>query len=213
MIPESAVDEDEVPADSDDYCGYDLETKDGYCDDRPSYSDGLCGRHTGTLVRSAKPDASEAQTPTAKGNYTVKRSEYYNELPDEEKAMVDGIVNDFLQDAPFSPENQAKMKLLRNVAIDMHKKELSDEYISYEGMSVEKNDGYHEEFGPIQNDEENPLHLTSDRLTRTNIKVLKELGILGNSPDARQAEASEGILDVLSSEEEDDVIDVESEPA
>lgn len=212
MIPYEAVGEDEDPPNSEKYCGMDLKTKDGYCDSPPSYSDGHCGNHTETLTRSAKPNAPETQVPNPQGKFPQTRSTYYNELPDEEKAMVDGVVNDFLQDAPFDPDHKGKMKMLRGVAIDMHKKELADEYISYEGMSVEENEGYHEEFGPIQNDAENPLHLTSDRLTRTNIKTLKELGILGESPDNKQAEATEGILDVLSSldEEEDDAITVES---
>lgn len=214
MIPYDAVDEDENPEDSDAYCGDDLTSEDGYCDNTPSYSDDRCGRHTETLQRFGREDAPQSQIPDSGGHFPDSRSKYYEDLPDEEKAQVDGIINSFLEEAPFSADHRGKVEMLRQVAIDMHKRRLADQYISYEGMTQDVTGGYHEEFGPIQNPEENPLHLTADRITRTNAKVLKELGILGNSPEARQAEASEGILDVLSSnEDDDDVIDVESESA
>lgn len=157
-----------------------------------------------------------ASTGPPKGNNNAvkhgiyqQRSSYYEDLGAEEKAWVDSLVESMLEDAPFTKDNFHKFQMLREVAIDIHKARRSNDYIGEEGVIVE-NIERDEDGDPIYEDgelktkaEENPVNLAYDRLKRTYVKQLKELGIMGDSPDAQQADAEESIASQLAAMRED----------
>jgi len=103
-----------------------------------------------------------------------------------------------LDDAPFGADNMAKLQMVRNIAIDMHKQERANDYIDEVGVvHKDKTVGYSDGGRPIKEDQENPLNVAYDRLTRTMTRQMKELGLL-DDPDSQQAQAQSNIAKELS---------------
>jgi len=92
----------------------------------------------------------------------------------------------------------AKLQMVRNIAIDMHKQRRANEYIDEVGIVEEdKTIGYTDDGRPLMEDQENTLNVAYDRLTRTMTRSMKELNLL-DSPDSQQAEAQANIAKELS---------------
>jgi len=145
-----------------------------------------------------------------KGNQNAKkhgiysqRSNYYNDLPAEQKAWVDSLVQSMMDDAPFDEDNFQKFQMVREIAIDMHKKRHANDYIAEEGI-IQENMVRDEDGNPVTDKngelvteaEENPVNMAYDRLDRTMTRKMKELGIL-DDPDSAQAEADKSIAEQL----------------
>lgn len=161
--------------------------------------------------RCDDPDAKRcylhggASLPTNKGNtnaekhglYTNRQS-YYKNCSDVEKQWIDAVVESLLDDAPFGQDPPfAKLQMVRNVAIDMHKLQRANDYIDEKGVvHRDKTVGYTDDGRPIKMDEENVLNISYDRLNRTLTRQLKELGIL-DDPDSQQADAQRDIASEL----------------
>lgn len=172
-------------------CGKEYATEDKVCERVGDYPDGRCGYHT---------DYKEKQTEEGNVIHGVNknRSPYYEDADPEDQAWIDAIANSFLEDADFDESHEGKMTLLRHVAIDLHKKRRADEHIQMKGMTQTDVEGFHEDYGPLKKTNENVLHLTADRLSRTSLRILKELDVI-SSPDSKQAEAQNSLLEQLSS--------------
>lgn len=136
------------------------------------------------------------------GIYACKSS-YYKKLPNDQKEWIDTVVESFLEDAPFDREHEGKVELLYQVAIDMHKRNRANDYIYQEGLTQTETSDYHSEFGAIKETKENVLNMTADRFQRTNMRILKDLGVL-DDPDSQKAEAGKTLIDVLSSVDTDE---------
>lgn len=187
------------PQDRDDICGAPLKKKKGkYCGADPSYTDGCCWRHTETIGDWRNDDLETEQDDTDRLQIdpTTDRSRYYKHLSDDSKRFIDLIVQSFIREAPFLPDHAGKVELLRQVAINMHKTRIGNKKIGKEGMTQEDPVGYHEEFGPMREVNEHTLHLVVDRLQRTNIRLLKELGLLQQSE--KDANAGDNLVTLLS---------------
>jgi hypothetical protein len=92
----------------------------------------------------------------------------------------------------------AKLQMVRNIAIDMHKQQRANDYIDEVGVvNKDKTVGYTDDGRPIKEDQENVLNVAYDRLNRTMTRQMKELNLL-DSPDSQQAEASQNIANELS---------------
>lgn len=155
------------------------------------FGDGRCYLHGGVV----KEDDGRGR-PIEHGLY-AKRQSYYENLSDDEQRWVDAVVESLLDDAPFGPESFAKMQMVRNVAIDMHKTKRANDYIDEVGVvHKDKTVGYSDDGRPLKQDEENPLNIAYDRLNRTLTRQLKELGIL-DDPDSQKADAQQNIADEL----------------
>jgi len=131
--------------------------------------------------------------PPANGNAErhglyADRSKYYQRLDDDAKAWVDALVEDWLADAPFGPDNLAGLEMLRKCAIDEHKRRRANELIDDQGIVTENVVGWDDDGDPIVKVEENPANLPYSRLQRDTVKTLKELGVL-NDPETQKAEA------------------------
>lgn len=155
--------------------------------------DGRCYLHGGSS-KTVNEGNTYAQTH---GLYTNRQS-YYENCSDREQMWIDGVVESFLDDAPFGDNPPfAKLQMVRNLAIDMHKLQRANDYIDEKGVvHKDKTVGYTDDGQPIKMDEENVLNVAYDRLNRTMTRQLKELGIL-DDPDSQQAEAQANIANEL----------------
>lgn len=190
--------------------GYCNAKADGAEDQEPGYcslpagwgtdhnGEGRCKFHGGAGSGAPKGNQN-AQTH---GIYS-QRSNYYNDLSAEEKAWVDSLVQSMLDDAPFTKDNFQKFQMLREIAIDMHKKRHANNYIAEAGI-IEENLQRDEDGKPIRDSDgelvtetdENPVNVAYDRLDRTMTRKMKELGIL-DDPESANAEASASIAEQL----------------
>ena len=182
----------------DEECGHSLSTKDGRCERNAKYPDGKCGYHT-----DYRDSEDGDYAPNYEHGLYMDRSGYYENLPEKEQDWIDAVVESFLRDAPFDRDHIGKLTKLREVAIDMHKKRRADEYISNKGMAQEKEVGYHEEYGVLTETQENVLHITADRLSRSSLRTLKELGITDDDRDKKK-EIGDSLINELSKEVDDD---------
>jgi len=170
----------------------------GYCANRAGFrtdhfDEGRCYLHGGAL-KSVQEGTNHAE----KHGLHADRQNYYKNRNTAEQQWIDAVFESFLDDAPFGPDNFAKVQMLRNVAIDMHKLKNANDFIDQEGLiQTDKTVGYADNGKPIKDDEENPVNVAYDRLNRTMTRQLKELGIL-DDPDSQQAEAQESIANELS---------------
>jgi len=155
--------------------------------------DGRCYLHGGASKTHNKGNAY-AETH---GLYS-DRQNYYKHRSDEEQAWIDAVVESLLDDAPFDADNMAKLQMVRNIAIDMHKQQRANNYIDEVGVvNKDKTVGYTDDGRPIKEDVENVLNVAYDRLNRTMTRQMKELNIL-DSPDSEQAQANQNIANELS---------------
>lgn len=170
----------------------------GYCANPAGFrtdhtGEGRCYLHGGALK-----SVQEGNNYAEKHGLYADRQNYYKNRSEEEQQWIDAVIESLLDDAPFGPENFAKMQMLRNIAIDMHKMQNANDFIDQAGLvQQDKTIGYSDDGKPIKDDEENPVNLAYDRLNRTMTRQLKELGIL-DDPDSQQAEAQESIANELS---------------
>ena len=154
--------------------------------------EGRCYLHGGAL-KSAQKGNNYAE----KHGLYADRQNYYDNRSSEEQAWIDAVVESLVDDAPFGPDNFAKMQMLRNIAIDMHKLQNANDFIDKAGLVEEdKVVGYSQDGKPIKEDQENPINVTYDRLNRTMTRQLKELGLLSD-PDSQQAEADQNLASEL----------------
>lgn len=163
--------------------------------------EGRCKFHGG-----ASSGAPKGNVNAQKHAIYTQRSNYYNNLPAEQKAWVDELVNSMMEDAErwglFTRDNFYKFKMVREIAIDMHKKRRGNDYIAEEGI-VQENVVTDENGDPLMRDgelvtetDENPVNLAYDRLDRTTTRKLKELGFL-DDPESKKAEAGKTLAEQL----------------
>ena len=126
------------------------------------------------------------------------RQNYYKNRSSGEQAWIDAVVESMLDDAPFDTESFAKLQMVRNIAIDMHKQQRANDYIDEVGVvERDKTVAYTDAGKAIVEDRENVLNVAYDRLNRTMTRQMKELGIL-EDPDSQQADAQNNIAHELS---------------
>jgi len=111
---------------------------------------------------------------------------------------MDAVVESLLDDMPGGNDPSfAKLQMVRNIGIDMHKAKRANNYIDEVGVvHKDKTTGYTDDGRPIKEDVENPINIAYDRLNRTLMRQCKELGIL-DDPESKNAEAKQNIADEL----------------
>jgi hypothetical protein len=160
---------------------------DGYCE-RYGMDNSRCYVHGG--VTGGAPEGSvNAMTHGLR----AQRSNYYNNLDDEDKAFVQRLAESWIDNAPFDRDNFAKVNEIFRIAVDQHRLWHAQQEFN-KGLVTEQIIGQDEQGNPIQVDDENPANLPYDRLDRTTIRKLKELGCL-DDPDSQQADATESLAD------------------
>lgn len=176
----------------------------GYCALVAGYGtdhkgEGRCKYHGG--AGSGAPKGN--QNAQKHGLYS-QRSNYYEDLPAEEKAWIDALVESMLEDAPFTKDNFQKFQMLREIAIDTHKQRQANDYTAEEGL-IQENIVRDDDGNPMLDDngelitetDENPVNMTYDRLDRSKVRKMKELGLL-DDPESQKAQAGQSISEQLS---------------
>lgn len=175
-----------VPIDDDDPYVTNRDTElQGYCERYPM-DNGRCYNHGG-MAEGAPEGNQRAMTHGLRAS----RSNYYENLDDEEKAFVHQLADSWIDDAPFDRDNFAKATEVMRIAIDQLRLWKAHEELN-EGLITEQTVEIDGEMQDIV--DENPANLPYDRLDRTTTRKLKELGCL-DDPDSQQAEATESLAD------------------
>jgi hypothetical protein len=169
-----------------------------YCANKAGFrtehtGDGRCYLHGG-----AGREKRKGNNNAEKHGFYADRQNYYQNRSDQEQQWIDAVIESLLDDAPFDADNMAKLQMVRNIAIDMHKQQRANNYIDEVGVvNKDKTVGYTDDGRPIKEDQENVLNVAYDRLNRTMTRQMKELGLL-EDPDSQQAEADKNIANELS---------------
>jgi len=168
---------------------------DGYCERFPM-DNGRCYVHGGVA------GAPEGNVNAMTHGLRAKRSSYYEHLPDKEKWFIERLADSWIDNAPFDKDNFAKVNEVYRIAVDQHRLWGAHEE-ARDGLIYEQIIGQDETGEPIEVEDENPVNLAYDRLDRTTIRKLKELGCLSD-PDSKQAEAMESLADKFAGLDKDD---------
>jgi hypothetical protein len=171
------------------------------------YDSDLCKYHGG----AADPEdqgAPEGNTnavgndggpPVRNGNaethgLTADRQQWFERHREDAEPIVRALVSSYVEDAPFTWQQTAKVDQLVEVAIDQARLRKSNEYL--DEFLTEQTVSVTEHGQEITQLEENPAHMPRDRIKRTNLKILKELGVL-DDPESASAAATMTLAEVL----------------
>lgn len=161
----------------------------GYCERHPM-DNGRCYNHGGT-----RPGPGEGNTNSIKHGLYAQRSNYYKSLDEEDKEFVEATVDSWIENAPFDRDNVAKVNRLYKVAIDEHKQWRANDYFADNDLITEDTIDIDGEQVIIE--DEHPANLMYDRMSRTSLRELKELGCLDDD-DADAEEAAKSLVQMLS---------------
>jgi len=153
-------------------CGESLTTKDGFCDRDPSYPDNRCGFHT-----SHETDMDDDWKPNYSHGLYQDRGGYYKGLPENDQKFIDAVADDLVSKSNFDKSDISALEKCRQVAIDLHQRRRADEYIHKKGLTQTNEVGFHEQYGVMEEEKENVLFITKDRLSRESRMAMKDLGI------------------------------------
>ena len=178
----------------------DGEPQQGYCANISGFrtdhkGEGRCYLHGGATTTQMKGN-NNAETHGIYSN----RQPYYENRTADEKNWIDAVVESLLDDMPGGDANpsMAKLEMVRNIAIDMHKERRANDYIDEVGViHRDKTVGYTDDGRPIKEDQENPLNIAYDRLSRNITRNMEKLGIL-DDPESQKADAQNNIANELS---------------
>lgn len=166
---------------------------DGYCE-RYHMDNGRCYVHGGNNEGSFEEGNVQGMTHGLRAS----RSNYYNNLDDDEKALVHQIADSWIDNAPFDRDNFSKANEVMRIAVDQLRLwKAHDEF--NDGIVKEQMKEIDGEMQLVE--DENPANLPYDRLDRTTMSKLKDLGCL-DDPDSQQAEATESLAEKFSSIDE-----------
>lgn len=148
-----------------------------------------CYHHGGASTGPKTDGGKEKSAGNAeKHGLTADREDWFDRHRDEVADDVQVLVESYVEDAPFGFESTAKVDKLTELCIDQVRLREANEWLRGEFLK-EETVGVTDDGRPIKKLVENPAHMPRDRIKRTNIKGLKELGIL-DDPDSAAAEAT-----------------------
>lgn len=199
---EKDVDWSEIddPLASDEVCG-DIKSDGSRCALPATYDDPpRCGYHHEDSDFNAKKQGTKGGSnrrgrPAKHGVY-AKDDNFYQRLSGREQVFVDKMYQSFLEAAPFDESAVGKAEMLWQVSLDMLKRRKINEYIQDEGLVQLKTAAVKDDGVVVKDPEENSLHLTYDRLGRTNTSILKKLDVFDH--ETEKAEAGKTLIEILS---------------
>lgn len=112
------------------------------------------------------------------GLHQKNRGKYYETLPQRDQELIDAVAEDLIEKSNFEREDASAFEKCRQIAVDIHQRRRADGYIAEKGLTQEKTVGIHENYGEINETQENVLFITKDRLSRESRLAMKDLGVL-----------------------------------
>lgn len=112
---------------------------------------------------------------------TADRERWFSRHRDEVEPLARELIASYVDDAPFDWDDAAKVDQLAAVVIDQVRLRQSNQHLGE--FVIEETVGVADDGTEITKLKENPAHLPRDRIKRTNVRVLKELGVLGDDGD------------------------------
>jgi RNA-splicing ligase RtcB len=110
---------------------------------------------------------------------TGDRQRWFDRHRDDVEPVVRELLRSYVEDAPFGWDSRAKVDQLAAVVIDQVRLRQSNQHLDQ--FVVEEVVDVTDDGTEITRVKENPAHQPRDRVKRTNIRVLKELGVLDDS--------------------------------
>lgn len=144
---------------------------------------------------SGNPDAEGAGITHGA---TADPTNLYEHLGDEATAWVDNKVAAYLDKAGLSQDTPSG-DLVEMAVVTMYQARSGHAELAQEGLGRTKVVGVSEGGGPITDEEEHYLNKVVSRHSTDFRTLLKDAGVL-DDPDSQQAEATEGLISILSSE-------------
>lgn len=168
-------------------------------DDDGDVRNGRCYMHGG------HPDSGGKKVEDAADAFAIytERSEYYKNQPANDQILIDKIIQTFVDKADFDESDLGLMEIVRQAAIDLHSIRHGQDKREEEGITTEYVIDVDEDGNRVWGERENDVNLPIDRLEKSTIKRLKEIGCLPD-PDSEQAEATMSLAEVLSGNSGDD---------
>lgn len=150
-----------------------------------------CRHHGGATPGSPDgfPEGARKEQPFEEGNQkaakhglTSRPKYYFENLDEQEKGYVRAVYEGFMADAPFGGDNEGKSGIVWEIAINHHKRLHADDWLQENAYQTKTDENGNQIL------DEHPAHQVYDRLARTDVRRLKELGIL-DDPDTDKADS------------------------
>lgn len=185
-----------------DRCGAECRSG-GYCESYPIEGAERCRMHGGTTpTKDEDPNVGQGAPANngnaAKHNLYSDRDKLYQRLPEAEQDHVDSLAASFYDrytDVHGKEPDYAATQRLKNVAMDVHKETLADNYAAEQSEEDDTHPliqkqiiGQTEEGRPIEVEQPNQLIGIASGLKTDTRMWLKDLGLL-DDPESQKADA------------------------
>lgn len=169
----------------------------GYCERYPMRDEdhGRCYHHQGG-------GAPKGNTNGMRHGMYAQRTNFYQALSRDDQEYIEALVDSWIEQAPFDRDNVAMVNELYRCGVDQVRAWSGiDEFVDEEtdeidGLVTEQTVFDGEEVHEVE--EEHPANLPYSRLDRDIQSKLKDLGVYGESPEDKQASATESLAQKLS---------------
>lgn len=167
----------------------------GYCERYPM----LDADHERCYDHQPGPGAPEGNTNALTHGLRAQRTNFYKQLPDEDKQFVEALVDSWIEQSPYDRDNVGVVNELYRTAIDQLRAwSAIDEYVehgTYVGLVKEQDVEMDGEM--ITLEDEHPVNLPYSRLDRDIQSKLKDLNVY-ESPESEAADSTESLAQALS---------------
>jgi len=144
--------------------------------------------------------AAEGNTNAMTHGLYAQRTNYYESLDDSDKEFVEAMADSWIEQAPFDRDNIGKVDQVYRIAIDQLRAWSGvDEFVdgdTPQGLVTDQEVFDGEEVHEVT--QEHPANLPYSRLDNDIQGKLKDLGIYGDDPESKQADATESLAQMLS---------------
>jgi hypothetical protein len=146
------------------------------------------------LGKSVDGSSHENNGFSERHGLTSDREKWFERHRDEVKDWVRTLVASYIESAPFGWRDTAKVDKLCSVAIDQARLRESNDYL--DEFLIEQTTTVTDAGEEVTRLEENPGHMPRDRIKRTNVTTLKQLGIV-DDPDTSRADSVATLAEVI----------------
>jgi len=144
--------------------------------------------------------APEGNTNAMTHGLYAQRTNFYQSLDESDQEFVEAMADSWIKQAPFDRDNIGKVDQVYRIAIDQLRAWSGvDEFVegsTPQGLVTDQEVFDGEEVHEVT--QEHPANLPYSRLDNDIQSKLKDLGIYGDDPESKQADATESLAQMLS---------------